>query len=95
MSFAAEDLKLSDLNAISGEPPEVLDIQTVCDLLQVSAPTLRRWVRLNRMPAPVQLGARRVAFIKSEIAAWIISRPRGFLAAAQRSGGLASEVGPR
>jgi prophage regulatory protein len=42
--------------------------------LGLSKATLYRYVKAGTMPAPVTLGAASVAFVESELAAWIEAR---------------------
>jgi predicted DNA-binding transcriptional regulator AlpA len=41
-----------------------------------SIPSLKRDCRAGRFPSPILIGANRVAWRKSEIEAWLASRPR-------------------
>ena len=47
--------------------PELIRTSDVCRLLSVSEWTLRRWVRLGKVPRPVRIGCRSVRWDRKEI----------------------------
>lgn len=47
--------------------PELIRSSDVCRLLSVSEWTLRRWVRLGKVPRPVRIGCRSVRWELKEI----------------------------
>lgn len=47
--------------------PELIRTSDVCRLLSVSEWTLRRWVRLGKVPRPVRIGCRSVRWNRREI----------------------------
>ncbi|MBI0476111.1 AlpA family phage regulatory protein [Sphingomonas sp. MA1305] len=53
------------------EPITILTVAQVCERLTISEPTLRRYSRRPDFPRKVQLGPRRVGFIKSDVEAFI------------------------
>lgn len=53
----------------------LLDRKEVSRLTVLSRSTLYRFIREGTFPAPVQLGARRIAWRQDEVNAWIESRP--------------------
>lgn len=80
------------------EPEELLFIKGVQKLVPASMSTLRRWWRLDppQFPVPKLLGTKRLAWDRSEILAWVASRPliarRGYGAAADRDAGASDTV---
>lgn len=52
----------------------VLRRKQVAAMLNVSLATLWRWGQTGGFPRPVQLGARSVGFLRSDVEAWLASR---------------------
>lgn len=67
--------------AIAEQPPtdakDVLGFKEVCELVDASAPTVRRWIQNDGMPH-VRLGGRKggkiLKFRRSEVLAWLAER---------------------
>lgn len=53
----------------------MLTVEAVLSLVPYSRIHLNRMVRAGDFPAPLQLGAGRVAFRESEVREWLDSRP--------------------
>lgn len=49
------------------------DLRTIKGI-EYSRPSIYRLIRLNQFPVPIHLGDRRVAFVESEVDAWLQSR---------------------
>lgn len=56
------------------DPVTILTVAQVCERLTISEPTLRRYSRRPEFPRKVQLGPRRVGFIKSDVEAFIANQ---------------------
>lgn len=54
--------------------PELLTRQEVAQLTRLSKSSVERYIRQNRFPKPIDLGPNRVAWVRSEIDAWISAR---------------------
>jgi excisionase family DNA binding protein len=69
----------------------LLNSKTVCELLDISAATLSRMVRMNRIPY-VLLGTGRrkliVRFREAELEAWVERRTRGGSARSRQNGNV-------
>ncbi|UCI30515.1 helix-turn-helix transcriptional regulator [Mesorhizobium sp. B4-1-4] len=53
----------------------ILTVQTVCDRLTVSEATLRRYAKAGGdFPRKIQLGPRRIGYLKSDVEAWLMAR---------------------
>ena len=68
--------------SLSEQEEQLLRTETVARLLSVSVSTIYKWVSEGKFPAPITLSDpedRRSAsrFLKSEVYAWIYTRPRG------------------
>jgi len=48
--------------------------QQVEKLIQVSRPTLYRWIKQGKFPKPIRLGANMVRWKASDIEAWLTER---------------------
>ncbi len=72
------DMKIQN-NAIE----QLLRKQTIIELTGMSHSTLYYMMNRNEFPKPVKLGARSVAWKRSEIEAWINSRERAMQGGAQ------------
>lgn len=60
---------MSDNNTI------ILTVQTVCDRLTVSEATLRRYAKAGGdFPRKIQLGPRRIGYLKSDVESWLSNR---------------------
>ena len=55
---------------------ELLKIAEVEKLVQLTESTVYRLVRAREFPAPLKIGRRNVRWRRSEIEAWLASRPR-------------------
>ena len=56
---------------------QLLRRDAVCEMLQVSPPTLYRLVRSGSCPAPIRIGPRASRWIESEVDEFLRNRPRG------------------
>lgn len=54
--------------------PRLLPTAVVLDRVCMSKPTLYRLINAGEFPKPVPVGRQRVAFVESEVAAWINQR---------------------
>jgi len=92
--------KLNRKNATSGpaedatgavEPPittqRLLSMREVQKLTTYSRSSLARLIAEGGFPAPLKLGATKIAFREIEVLSWLLSRPR-----AHASSDMASEV---
>ena len=52
----------------------VMSIPTVCDRLTISEATLRRYAAIEGFPRKINLGRRRIVYLKSDIEAWLAKR---------------------
>ncbi len=48
--------------------------QIIPSIVPISSPTLWRWIKLKKFPAPVKLGPRMVGWRVSDVSRWIESR---------------------
>jgi excisionase family DNA binding protein len=62
---------------VHSNPLQMLGVKQLCALLGISRATLYRWVKDGLLPAPIQLGPRRVAFPIASIEQFISSRSEG------------------
>ncbi|KGX50824.1 prophage CP4-57 regulatory family protein [Burkholderia pseudomallei TSV44] len=53
---------------------KLLRLVGVLDTVGVKKTTLYRWIREGKFPAPVQLGARSVAWRATDVQQWVESR---------------------
>lgn len=51
-------------------PAEFATLGTVCDFTTKSKPTIYRWVKLGRFPAPVKIGPNSVAWRWGDLRTW-------------------------
>ena len=58
------------------EPEQILTAKKVRSIVSVSKTTMHDWIKRGKFPAPYRLGPGRVGYKRSEIDAWIESRPR-------------------
>lgn len=57
------------------QPEKYLTEKVVCDRVGISRVTLWRWQQEGTFPKRRQIGPRRVAWLESELNAWLTSRP--------------------
>jgi predicted DNA-binding transcriptional regulator AlpA len=62
-------------------PDPILNTKELRALVAISPVTVWRLERQGRFPKRLQLGARRVGWRRSEVEAWLDTRPRGIGAA--------------
>jgi prophage regulatory protein len=62
-----------------------LDCKCVMAVALVSKVQLYQWIKEGNFPAPFRLGKARVGWKKSEVDAWVASRPRTFSQARTKS----------
>lgn len=62
-----------------------LDCKRVMAIALVSKVQLYQWIKDGNFPAPYRLGKARVGWKKSEVDAWVESRPRTFSAASKKA----------
>ncbi len=55
-------------------PLRLIPIAVVLDRISMSKPTMYRLINAGEFPKPVPVGRQRVAFVESEVAAWINQR---------------------
>jgi len=55
-------------------PLRLLPTAVVLDRISMSKPTLYRLINAGEFPKPVPVGRQRIAFIESEVQAWIDQR---------------------
>lgn len=54
--------------------PHLLSLNDVCRLTSLSRTAVNRWREVGKFPQAVQLGERRIAFVRSEVEDWIQQR---------------------
>lgn len=54
--------------------PRLVSLNTACEMTSLSRSMLNRYRAEGRFPVAVPLGDRRVAFVRSEVQAWINAR---------------------
>lgn len=54
---------------------DVLTLEAVCDLLDVSSRTIHRWRRQKANPLPAHRQGRHVFFLRRELLTWITNQP--------------------
>ena len=64
---------MTNLNP-SADEPSLVSIKRACELTSLSRAMINRYRSEGRFPATVPLGEKRVAFVKSEVQAWINTR---------------------
>lgn len=57
--------------------PALISLNTACEMTSMSRSMLNRYRSEGRFPVAVDLGDRRVAFVRSEVRAWIESKIAG------------------
>lgn len=63
---------------VNGHPtPILISMKDVCALTSLSRTMVNRLRSQGRFPTPVELGERRVAFVRSEVLTWIEKRIAG------------------
>jgi prophage regulatory protein len=55
-------------------PLELISLQEVTDLVRYRRTTIYRLIRRGLFPRQVRLGDRKVAWVRSEVEAWLLSR---------------------
>jgi prophage regulatory protein len=60
------DMKMSDYNK-----PRLISMNDACRLTSMSRTMINRYRAEGRFPVHVELGERRVAFVREEVEAWI------------------------
>ena len=56
------------------ESPRLISLNEACRLTSLSRTAINRWRAIGRFPVAVPLGDKRVAFLRSEVDAWIRER---------------------
>lgn len=54
--------------------PVLISLNDACRLTSLSRTAINRWRSLGKFPKAVPLGDKRVAFVRSEVEAWIRER---------------------
>ena len=57
--------------------PALISLKAACDMTSMSRSMLNRYRSEGRFPVAVDLGDRRVAFVRSEVRTWIESKIAG------------------
>ena len=60
-------------NPLAGEPC-LVSIKTACAMTSLSRTAINRYRADGRFPVAVELGERRLAFVRDEVEAWIAAR---------------------
>ncbi|PND26790.1 AlpA family phage regulatory protein [Sinorhizobium sp. M4_45] len=68
------DLKTNRPTGPPSDAPVLISLNDVCRLTSLSRTAVNRWRALGLFPAAVPLGDKRVAFVRSEVEAWIQAR---------------------
>lgn len=58
------------------DTPHLISLNEACRLTSLSRTAINRWRALDKFPKAVPLGDKRVAFVRSEVEAWINARIR-------------------
>ncbi|MBP1848484.1 prophage regulatory protein [Rhizobium petrolearium] len=58
-------------NPANDNTPALISLNDACRLTSMSRTMLNRYRAEGRFPVAVELGERRVAFVRAEVAAWI------------------------
>jgi excisionase family DNA binding protein len=69
-----EDWQMSNTAKFNGSAMQMISINQLGDILGVSRATIYRWIKDGLIPAPIQLGPRRVAFPRESVEKLISSR---------------------
>lgn len=56
------------------DTPALISLNDACQLTSLSRTAINRWRDLGKFPKAVPLGDKRVAFVRSEVEAWIHDR---------------------
>lgn len=56
------------------DTPTLISLNDACRFTSLSRTAINRWRATGEFPAAVPLGDKRVAFVKSEVEAWITKR---------------------
>lgn len=54
--------------------PQLISLNDACKLTSLSRTAINKWREAGRFPKAVQLGERRIAFVRSEVEDWIQQR---------------------
>lgn len=68
--------------------PAALDKELAAEFLALSISTFEKLVREGQAPRPRQLSGRRVAWIRTELEEWLLSRPHSDLPPPPNTGAL-------
>ncbi len=68
--------------------PAALDKELAAEFLALSTSTFEKLVREGSVPKPRQLSDRRVAWVRAELEAWLLSRPASDLPPPPNTGAL-------
>ena len=53
---------------------ELVSLNNACRMTSLSRTAINRWRALGKFPAAVELGDKRIAFVRAEVLAWIQDR---------------------
>jgi prophage regulatory protein len=67
--------QLGDILVPRADSAELLRKRDILQWLGVTADTLARWRRAGRFPQPLQIGPRVIRWRRSDIVAWLDTRP--------------------
>lgn len=56
------------------DSPALISLNQACELTSLSRTAINRYRSEGRFPQPVPIGFRRIAFVRSEVIAWIEAR---------------------
>jgi prophage regulatory protein len=59
---------------MTDENPTLVSLNEACRLTSLSRTAINRYRAEGRFPQPVPVGFRRIAFVRSEVVAWIKAR---------------------
>lgn len=74
LSEKALALKQASQAGGTSEPPVLISINDCCELTSLSRTSVNAWRSKGQFPRPVALGEKRVAFVRSEVEAWVQAR---------------------
>lgn len=52
----------------------IISVKRVCEMTSLSRAAIGKFRRAGRFPQPVQLGEKRIGFVKAEVDVWIDTR---------------------
>lgn len=58
------------------DTPHLISLNEACRLTSLSRTAINRWRAMGKFPVAVPLGDKRVAFVRTEVEAWINARIR-------------------